>query len=82
MMKVVSYVMNFHILILPLYYFFQLLRCKTPIVQILSNLSEEVDYVNGNFAPCHLQQLYLAQFSHELPHADDDNDTAAECTKG
>ena len=40
---------------------------------------EEAEYVNGNFAPCHLQQLYLAQFSHEIPP---DDDTSSKCTKG
>ena len=27
---------------------------------------EKVEYENGNFAPSHLQQLYMAQFEQEL----------------
>ena len=29
-------------------------------------VQEEVEYVNGNFAPSHLEEIYLAQFSHVL----------------
>ena len=49
------------------------------LILIFFKFLAEVEYVNGNFAPCHLQQLYLAQFSHEIPP---DDFTPSECTKG
>ena len=60
--------------------FFNFNMCQLYCLKFISHgcalffmFTEEVEYVNGNFAPSHLEQLYLAQFSHELSEENTSN---------